>query len=198
MTSAPLRRILVIDGHPDGDPNRYVHALAQRYVAGAEASGHALRHLAICEMAFPLITDRKIWEGEDLPPAIREAQEAIIWAEHLLIIYPLWLGDMPARLKGFFEQVFRPGFAFDPHASDRFPRKRLKGRTARIVVTMGMPALIYRAFYGAHSVRNLERNILSFVGIRPVRRVLIGSIEGQASARERWLDALHAWGVAGA
>lgn len=198
MTKTSPRRILVIDGHPDSDPSRYVHALAQSYLAGAEASSHALRHLAIGDMAFSLITDRKTWESEDLPPAIREAQEAIIWAEHLLIIYPLWLGDMPARLKGFFEQVLRPGFAFDPHASDRFPRKRLKGRTARIVVTMGMPALIYRVFYGAHSVRSLERNILSFVGIRPVRRILIGSVESRASARERWLNALHTWGVEGA
>lgn len=198
MSGPSLRHIVVIDGHPDSDPSRYVHALAQRYAAGAEESGHAVRRLAVGDMAFPLITDRKTWEGEDLPPAIREAQEAITWAEHLLIIYPLWLGDMPAQLKGFFEQVLRPGFAFDPNASDRFPRKRLKGRTARIVVTMGMPAFVYRAFYHAHSVRSLERNILSFVGIRPVRRVLIGSVEGRPSARERWLDALHAWGVAGA
>ena len=75
MTSATLRRIRVIDGHPDSDPNRYVHALAQRYVAGAEASGHLLCYLAICEMAFPLITDRKTWEGEDLPPAIHEIEK---------------------------------------------------------------------------------------------------------------------------
>lgn len=156
-----------------------------------------MRRVAISGMAYPLIEDRKTWEGQNIPPDILEAQEAINWAEHLLV-YPLWHGDMLAQLKGFFEQVFRPGFAFDPNACGRIPRKQLKGRTARIVVTIGMPAPVYRLFFGAHSVRSLERNILSFVGIRPVRRVLIGSVEGQARARARWLHALHAWGAAGA
>lgn len=39
------------------------------------------------------------------------AQDGIGWAEHIVFFFPLWLGDMPASLKGFLEQVARPGFA---------------------------------------------------------------------------------------
>ncbi len=103
MSGPSLRHIVVIDGHPDSDPSRYVHALARSaYAAGAEESGMQCVVWRSATWAFPLITDRKTWEGEDLPPAIREAQEAITWAEHLLIIYPLWLGDMPRAAQGLF------------------------------------------------------------------------------------------------
>lgn len=75
-----------------------------------------------------------------------------------------------------------PGFAFAPARGKGLPRKLLKGRSARIVVTMGMPALFYRWVYRAHSLKSLERNILAFCGIGPIRASVIGTIE---SARQR-------------
>jgi putative NADPH-quinone reductase len=90
---------------------------------------------------------------------------------------------MPALLKAFLEQVARPGFAFERGTRNPFEAKRLKGRSARVVVTMGMPALVYRWVYRAHSVRSLERNILGFVGFAPVHETLIGSVGGLDAAR---------------
>ncbi len=192
------RRITVIDGHPDPDDGRYIHALATSYAEGAAAGGHEVRRVGVADEDFPLLRTRHDWEGgEALPPDIRAAQEAILWADHLLILFPLWLGDMPALLKGFLEQVMRPGFAFAP-GKGRMPERKLTGRSARVVVTMGMPALFYRAYYRAHSVKSLERNILKFTGISPVEQVLIGNVEGDAGAREDWLRKLYALGVAGA
>ena len=103
---------------------------------------------------------------------------------------------MPALLKGFFEQVFRPGFAH--RTDDRGWQALLKGRSARIVVTMGMPALIYRWYFGAHGLKSLERSILAFVGIKPIRETLIGMM-GSASERKRkaWLEKLRALGEGG-
>ena len=69
----------------------------------------------------------------------------------------------------------------------RLPKKLLKGRSARILVTMGMPAFFYRIYYRAHSVRNLKRNILEFCGFGPVRTTLIGMVEGKPAARAPWL-----------
>lgn len=190
------KRLAIIDGHPDPDSGRFVHALADSYARGAAAAGHEVRPIKVAELEFPLIGSRHDWEGDYIPADIRHAQEAIAWAEHLLIVYPLWLGDMPALLKGFFEQVMRPGFALSPR-DGKLPVKNLKGRSARVVVTMGMPAFFYRAFYGAHSVKSLERNILKFVGVRPVEHLLIGGVEGSAEARRGWLDALFDLGAAG-
>lgn len=192
-----LRRIAVIDGHPDADPARFGHALAGRYCDAALGAGYEVRRIEVARLDFPIVRSRGDWEGPVSAPAIREAQETIAWAEHLLVLYPLWLGDMPALLKAFFEQVLRPDFAFDPNPKGRWPAKKLKGRTARVVVTMGMPALIYRTYYGAHSIKSLERNILRFVGIRPLGRLLIGMVENDEDARRHWLDELGELGAAG-
>ena len=62
-------------------------------------------------------------------------------------------------------------------SSTELPKKLLGGRSARLVVTMGMPALVYRWYFRAHSIKALERNILGFVGIAPIDETLIGSIE---------------------
>ena len=70
------------------------------------------------------------------------------------------------------------------------PKKLLGGKSARIVVTMGMPSLFYRLYYRSHSVRSLARNILGFVGVKPVRVSLIGNVEGDAKARTRRINEL--------
>jgi putative NADPH-quinone reductase len=191
---AAVRRILIIDGHPDPDPGRFCHALADAYAAGA--AGHEVRRLDLARLDFPLLRQPSDWMTGDPPPAVAAAQEQIAWADHLVLIYPLWLGDVPALLKGFLEQVMRPGFALDYRARG-FPRKLLRGRSARVVVTMGMPAPVYRLVYRAHSVRSLERNILRFVGIRPVAWTIIGSVAADAGRRRRWLRKMTALGAAG-
>jgi len=61
---------------------------------------------------------------------------------------------------------------------------------------MGMPALFYRFYFGAHSVKSFERNILKLIGIKPVRHTLIGGVEGSADDRRRRLEELRALGAA--
>ena len=73
--------------------------------------------------------------------------------------------------------------------------KRLKGKTARIIVTMGMPALVYRWYFGAHSLKSLERNILGFSGIGPIKESLFGMVEGVGDAkRQKWLTKMRSLG----
>ena len=191
----PDKRITIIDGHPDPDRARFVHALSDSYAAGAEAAGHEVRRIEVAALRFALLGTRSDWEKGPAPGDIAAAQDAISWAEHLVILYPLWLGDIPALLKGFFEQTLRPGFAFRPQDGG-LPLKGLKGRTARIVVTMGMPALFYRFYFGAHSLRSLERNILGFVGISPTERSIVGNVEGDPKHRAMWLETMTARGAA--
>ena len=131
-------------------------------------------------------------------PEIAAAQQDIAWADHLVILYPLWLGTMPALLKGFLEQVFRPDFAFHVGESSTGWAKKLKGKSARVVITMGMPAMVYRWYFGAHSLKSLERNILGFCGIGPIRESLIGMIEAKKGGKRRkWLERMVAYGAEG-
>lgn len=191
------RRILILDAHPDPKPERFVHALAQAYASAAAEAGHQVKLLQLADLAFPLLRSSAEYREQEAPPAIQEAQREIAASNHLVVLFPLWLGSMPALLKGFFEQVFRPGFAFGSEKTRGFPAKKLRGRSARIVVTMGMPGSFYRFYYGAHAIKLLERNILKFVGFAPVRSTIIGSVEGSDAHRERSLAAMQRLGRAG-
>jgi len=191
------RRIVVIDGHPDSRTERYGHALVDVYVKGAEAAGHTVRRFALGALEFPLLRTKEEHDRGVVPAAIRPCQEAITWAEHIVLVYPLWLGAPPALVKGFLEQLLRPGFAYRIHGAGKVD-KLLKGKSARVVVTMGMPAFAYRWYFGAHSLKNLKRNILGFCGIRPINVTLIGMIYGMSDAgRKRWLTQLHELGREG-
>lgn len=195
-TSA-TRNILILDGHPDAASGRFVHALAEAYRNGAVAAKHDARIVRLADLDFPLLRSEADYEKAEPSDAVRQCQGLIEWAQHVVVLYPLWLGSMPALLKALLEQVFRPGFAFA--RSGRWPKKLLEGRSARIVVTMGMPAPIYKWFYRAHSLRSFKRNILEFVGFRRVRSTVIGGVATLSAAqRATWLKSLHDLGSEGA
>ena len=182
------KRICLIEGHPDTSEERFGHAIANAYAQAARDAGHELRTLRVGELDFPFIRSQSEWLHETPPPDIVGAQEDIRWANHLVLVFPLWLGAMPALLKAFLEQTLRPGFAIpEGEAASPFAGL-LKGRSARIFVTMGMPAFFYRAVYRAHSLKALERNILRFAGIKPIRSSVIGMVEQSERGRRRWLE----------
>src|SRR5687767_8288725 len=188
------RRILVLDGHPDPRGEHFVQGLATAYRESALTAGHAVRTIVIASLDFPLLRSSEEFQRGLAPASIAAAQADIEWANHLAIFYPLWLGSMPALTKAFFEQALRPGFAFAPAKGRGLPQQKLKGRSARVVVTMGMPTFYYKWFYRAHSLKSFERNILHFCGIRPVRATVIGMVESKA-VRERALAAMRRFGA---
>jgi putative NADPH-quinone reductase len=188
------KKILIIQGHPDSRSAHLGHALARAYAEGALVAGHHVEIIDVATLDFPLLRRPSDWEREAAPPSISDAQGAISRAEHIVFFYPLWMGSMPALLKGFLEQTFRPGFGAPGKG---VARKSLAGRSARIVVTMGMPALVYRWYFFAHSLRTFKRNILALVGIAPVRETVIGNVQKLDQwARTRRIHELRRLGAA--
>jgi putative NADPH-quinone reductase len=194
------KRVLLIQGHPDACQAHLCGALEQAYEEGALTAGHEVRHIRVAALDFPLLKSQAEWEHGQLPASLQSAQDDIGWAQHIVFFFPLWLGDMPALLKGFLEQVARPGFAIGGGKGQQAgSHKGLKGRSARIVVTMGMPGLIYRWFFRAHSVKSMKRNILGFVGIDPVNDTLIGMVGNMDPGKaKRWLARMNTLGRAAA
>lgn len=191
------KHVLLIQGHPDAGAVHLCRALEEAYAEGVREGGHELRRIDIGTLDFPLLKSQDEWEHGALPPSLHQAQEDILWSQHIVFFFPLWLGDMPAILKGFLEQVARPGFAFSRDHDHPNGKAGLKGRSGRVVVTMGMPAFVYRFFFRAHSVKMLRRNILGFVGIAPVGDTLIGMTGNMKPARAaRWMDHMQALGRA--
>ncbi len=194
-----MKRIAVINGHPDPSPARYGHNVASAYADGAREAGHEVREIRLAGMNIPILQSRKQWIEDDVPACVRPGQDAIKWAQHIVFYYPLWMGDMPALLKAFLEQAFRPGFALEYGDEDdrQLPKKLLRGRSARLIVTMGMPAFFYKAYFASHSVRSFKRNILKQTGIDPVTTSIIGNVDRSLGHRERWLEKIAEHGANG-
>ncbi len=187
---------MIIQGHPDPGDGHLGHALAEAYAQAAREAGHEATTIEVAGRAFPWLRTKEEYEKGPLPEMLHPAQQAIRAADLLCTVYPLWLGTLPAVLKAFLEQVFRPGFAFIP--SERAWRRPLKGKSAHIVVTMmGMPVLLYRWYLDAHGVKSLERSVLGFCGIGPVRESLFSLVDAPTPKRRtRWLARMRRFGAA--
>jgi putative NADPH-quinone reductase len=195
------RQLLLIQGHPDPGGRHFCHALAQAYVKAAADAGHGVEIIDVAKLDFPLLRSRK--DQQQKPPdAIARAQSMLSEADHIVMIYPIWNGGAPALLKGFLEQTFRPTFSF-PEAKAGDPLgffayysqiKSMKGKTARVIVTMQMPAFVYRWFFRPHP----DTNTLRVSGMSPVVETLIGLVESpDARKRDRWLRKMGELGHAG-
>lgn len=189
-----MTRVLILQGHPTPGGGNFCHGLGEAYAAGAREAGHEVRTILTGDIDVPLISSTEEWRTAAPPPEIAAAQEDILWAEHLVLIYPLWLGDVPARFKGFLEQAIRPTLIGEIGRNGK-SGQRLAGRSARVIVTMGMPGWFYRLYYCAHSLKSLKRNVLQFVGISPVRTTVVGGVDRSADYRRGWIARVRALGA---
>src|SRR5689334_1795094 len=156
-------QLAIIQGHPDPAGNRLCHALADAYADGASSANHEVSRIEIAKIDFPLLGTQQDFETGALPEMLLPARDALVAAQHVLIVFPLWHGTMPALLKGFIEQVMRPGVALE-YRKEGFPRRLLAGWSAHLIVTMGMPALICR-----RRDEKMGRGVYLLVPSRPVR-----------------------------
>ena len=92
--------------------------------------------------------------------------------------------SMPAALKALIEQVVRPGFAFSTSRLGRWPVQFWRGKSARIVITMGMPKLAYWWYYGVGGRRSPQRVILATSGFKRIRTTLIERAETLSAAEK--------------
>ncbi|PWB35337.1 NADPH:quinone reductase [Pseudomonas sp. SDI] len=180
------KRTLVVLGHPSTDS--FCAALTDSYVQSATAAGHEVRVLDLPRLAFDPVLHEGYREVQALEPDLLHAQQEILWAEHLVFVYPIWWGGIPALLKGFFDRILLPGFAFKYRKGSPFPDKLLKGRTAHLLVTMDTPPWYYRWVYRMPGLHQMRKTTLAFCGIKPTRTLTFGPILGSTAARrESWL-----------
>ena len=183
-------KITIIQGHPDSSGRHLCHALGDAYADAAVQAGHSVSRVEIAGIEFPLLRTQKEFNSGAPPASLKPAVDAIVAADHLVLIFPLWLGTMPALVKAFLEQVMRPGVAF---SYERYGAKKLPaGRSAHIVVTMGMPAWLYQTFFCGHGIRGLRRSVFRFAGFSPVRTTMFGMIENASGAtKSSWLGTMR-------
>mgnify|MGYP000917327613 CR=1 FL=1 len=162
-----MKKILIIQGNPKAES--YCQALAQAYERGASASGAEVRRIDIGTLTFDPNLQFGYSADSPLEEDLVRVQQDIQWAEHLVFVYPNWWGTMPALLKGLIDRVFLPGFAFKYRKGSALWDKLLKGRSARLIMTLDTPIWYYNLIQKKPGVNMMKKTILEFCGITPVR-----------------------------
>lgn len=176
-----VMKIYLLLGHPDGAS--FNGALADAYEEEARAQGHAVRRQDLGALAFDPVLHHGYGEIQPLEPDLRAAQANIEWCEHWVVIYPVWWGSVPALLKGFFDRVLLPEFAFRYHDDDPMWDKLLKGRSGHVITTSDGPNLWTLLAYRNSDIAAVKTATMGFCGFKPVKVTRFGRIKDLAPAQ---------------
>jgi putative NADPH-quinone reductase len=180
------KKVLIILGHPNNES--FGGALAASYKDGAAAAGAEVREIFLGDLEFDPILHLGYREIQELEPDLVAAQESIKWADHIVWVYPIWWGTMPALMKGFLDRTFLPGFAFKYRENSALWDKYLKGKTGRMIVTLDAPVWYDWLIYGAGGRRTMRKAVLQFCGIKPVGVTTFGGVRASDNVkRKKWL-----------
>lgn len=168
------KKVLVLLGHPDA--NSLCGALANAYASGAKVAGHEVKLFRLGDIHFDPVLRHGYNRRQELEPGLQEIREALTSADHLVLVYPIWWGAMPALMKGFFDRVFLPGYAFKYRKDSPWWDRLLAGRSARVIVTMDTPPWYYSLVYRMPGHHQIQKTILEFSGIKPVRITALGPV----------------------
>lgn len=181
-----MKNILILNGHPD--KNSFCKALAESYYKGATGAGANVKLVNIVDLQFNPNLSFGYKQRIEIEADIAAIQSEISKADHLVLVYPNWWNTYPALLKGFFDRVFVPKFAFKYRENSLLWDKLLVGKSARMIVTMDTPRWYYSIFYGNSGFKAVKKGILEFCGIKPVRITSFSPIKtSTATDRQKWM-----------
>jgi len=128
------KKILVVVGHPY--KTSLSMGIADSYVKGAKSAGDEVRRINLKDLKF----DPVLWELQNekdkVEKDIIKSRDDVTWADHIVFIFPIWWGTMPALLKGWLDRVFVVGFAFRYIEGKKKQEKLLREkRLAKVLVT---------------------------------------------------------------
>lgn len=179
-------KIAVINGHPD--IRSYCTALSEAYYKGAAEGGAEVRSIHVGSLNFEPSLKFGYHKRMELESDLIKAQELIRWADHLVFVYPIWWGTVPAALKGFIDRVFLPGFAFQSRPNSNLWDKLLTGKSARLIVTMDSPSWYNRLVYRQAGHRVMKRATLQYCGVNPVKITELCQVKSSTELkRAQWL-----------
>lgn len=181
------KRVLIILGHPSTDS--FCGAIATCYFEAATHAGREVRIVHLGALNFDPVLHEGYNQIQTLEQDLLDAQADIMWAEHLVFVFPLWWGGVPALLKGFIDRTFLPGFAFKYRQGKVFPDKLLKGRTAHLLVAMDTAPWYYKWVYWMPGLHQMRKHTLALCGIKPLTTLMFGPVlTSTTTQRQRWLQ----------
>lgn len=188
-----MKKILVLLGNPDNES--FSGSIADAYQHAAEDAGHEVRRMNLGDLNFDPVLHRGYKEIQELEPDLIALQEGWQWADHTVIVYPNWWNTMPAILKGMFDRMWLPGFAFN------FDKERggkliqhLKGKTARVIIVAGTSTPFMTWWNYGDFTNEIQHGILGFAGIKTKVSAFGPANKSPEKQRSNWLKKVAALG----
>lgn len=132
-------KCLVVIAHPL--PNSLCHAMARVSIDALSAAGHQVEIEDLYRNEYsPLLTasERNSYYDSAFDASVVQSQIGrLLSADALILVFPTWWFGFPAILKGWFDRVWAPGFAYD-HANDL---GRIKPRLKNLKKTLAITSL---------------------------------------------------------
>jgi NAD(P)H dehydrogenase (quinone) len=191
--SMPGKHVLAILGHPDA--GSFNHAIVQRYISSLPRDCE-VRTLMLGELDFDPVLRFGYRQRMAPDPVVTRSQELLLWADHVVLVFPCWWTGVPSLLKGWFERVLTPGFAYNEDNSGLLSlgmrtEKHLAGRTATLIATYHGPSW-YFTLNGFSPVRVVKQQILGLCGIRTTQTLQLSWVDSpkkdSQARREAFLD----------
>ena len=179
------KKIVIILGHPDADT--YSGQIADHYQAGAEDAGHEVRRFNVGDLNFDPVLHMGYKQIQELEPDLHMVQDAIRWADHVVVVYPNWWCAMPAKLKGMFDRMWLPGFAFNFNKETKRIDKHLSGRTGRVIILSGSHSPFSAWWNFGDYTNEIQYGIMEFAGIRTNVTAFGPTERVDDERRQKWL-----------
>ena len=198
-----MRVLLVLD-HPytlssaENIPHQrsFTAAVAAAAISGAKASGHEIDLIDLAADGFqPAMTreDLVAWrQAGVVDPQLRDYQERLLAADHLVFAFPVWWEAMPAATKGFLDRVLTKGVMYEelPGAKGNPFRNRMTNLGGVSVLSvMTTPDKAYRWWYRDPLTKILFKGTFAKIGVKNLRWTNYASVTAKTAAqRDRMLQ----------
>jgi putative NADPH-quinone reductase len=195
------KTIFVLNGNPD--PQSLGHDLAEAYANGARKAGHSVTLTHVHALTFDPILHHGYREIQELEPDLKQVQQDMLAADHMVLVTPMWWGGVPALLKGLFDRILVPGvfFNFVPGQKLPYPKiRKMKGTSVRVLYTSGSNKYIMMIGLADSFWRTLKRMIFWYIGCGPIKRTVFDGIKKGISPQkiQQYLNRAEALGSRGA
>ncbi|MEC1023649.1 NAD(P)H-dependent oxidoreductase [Bacillus paralicheniformis] len=181
----------VIYAHPN--PNSFNGAILNQVIKALEDGKHSYDVIDLYKDRFDpvlLFDEKKRRSDMKRDPETAEYRRIVKNADHLIFIYPLWWGGMPAIMKGFIDRVFAAGEAYTYQG--KLPKGLLKACTATVYYTADAPSWYLRFWRRDADWVTVKDVMLKFCGVRRVKRLLFAGVKDSSEEkRTQWLDRVY-------
>ena len=188
-------KTLIIYYHPH--EGSFCSAIRDAVISGLETGEHEYKLVDLGRDEFDPVMrakDLKAFamagrigeEGlEGVDPIVLKYMKELRWAEHIVMIFPIWWMSMPAMMKGFVDKVIFPGVVYKMEGGNLV--SMLSGlKQVTIITTMNTPSDVYKSMFNNSIEGSLIKGTFNKIGIHDIRWISLNMVK-QVGDEKRWV-----------